>query len=137
MGLSGINIPAVLLASFIDLSIVTVWFSPALFGAVWTRDLGRPEEEMWAPFGPRGLAVISIALLVFNAGVELAADHTGVVGMSGGVTLGLGIWSFLVLPLFIVLHTAERRSWRLAAVHSGLFMVIAVISSALFAMWRF
>lgn len=134
--LNDINIPSVLLATFINFSVITLWFSPALFGPVWLRALGKTGEDGKQLITLRSLALALLFLFIFNCGLEIAANQTRTVGMSEGIMLGLTVWFFLVFAQVGIMLALERRSVVLNSIYSGLFMVIAVISSALFAMWR-
>lgn len=131
-----INIPAVLLATVINFSVVTLWFSPALFGPLWMKLLAKHGGDAKDGVTLRSLAAVFLFLFIFNCGLELAANQTRTIGMADGVALGLIVWLFVLFAQIGIMAAMEKRSVLLTILYGGLFAVNTVISSALFAMWR-
>lgn len=136
MTVPAIEITAVLVSSLICFALGALWFSPALFGTLWLRSLNSPSDEYFRYINGRNFFMLALFVVVFNTGISIVIDLLGYTNMREGVYAGIIMWGTFILPLFGIVLTLERRPFLLYAIYSGYFLVIFVISSALFAMWR-
>lgn len=136
MNFPAIEIPAVLVSSLICFAIGALWFSPALFGNQWLRSLNISSREYSHYINGRNFLLLAVFVIAFNVGISIVINLLGYSNMREGVYAGIIMWGTFILPQFGIMLTFERRPFLLYAIYSGYFLVIFVISSALFSMWR-
>ncbi len=130
------DIPAIVISAFICFSFAALWFSPALFGTVWLKQLGKRNEEVHLLINLRTYALVFLFLFFFSASVDFVVDNIHAVGLAMGVETGIIIWLVISFSHAAVHFTFERRTMTLFAIYSGYYLVASVISASLFAMWR-
>lgn len=123
-------------ATLICFAIAALWLSPALFGEMWLRTAKIPHDEYVKYVNGKTFVGLAVFLLVVNVGIHALVSLLGFTTMSEGVYCGVGLWIFLAAPLYGIYLFIERRPFLLFVVYSSYFLVIFVISSALYAMWR-
>lgn len=131
-----IEMTAVLVSSLICFAIGALWLSPALFGKMWLKSLNIPEIEYSRYINGRTFLWLAVFVIGFNIGIGIVIDMLGYTNMKEGVYAGIYMWIIFAVPLCGILMAFERRPFSLAVIYTGYFLVILVISSALFAMWR-
>lgn len=136
MNFPAIEIPAVLVSSLICFAIGALWLSPALFGKLWFRSLNISLHEYSYYINGRAFSLLAVFVTVFNIGISVIIHLLGYTNMREGVYAGIIMWGTFILPQFGIVLTFERRPFLLYVLYSSYFLVIFVISSALFAMWR-
>ncbi|MEW5798369.1 MAG: DUF1761 domain-containing protein [Bacteroidota bacterium] len=136
MNIPAIEITAVLVSSLICFAIGALWLSPALFGNKWLRSLNVLFDEYSHYINGRTFFLLAVFIIVFNIGISIVIELLGYTNMREGVYAGIIMWGTFILPQFGIVLTFERRPFLLYVIYSGYFLVIFVISSALFAMWR-
>jgi hypothetical protein len=132
----GLHIVPILVSSIICFALGALWFSPALFGNVWLKLLGKNHSEAAEHINVKTLLFVFLFIFAFNVGMEIIVDKAGVVGMNDGVKLGALIAlavSYTHTGIHLIL---ERKPILLLAIYSGYYLVISVISASLMAMWR-
>ncbi|MBI2428629.1 MAG: DUF1761 domain-containing protein [Ignavibacteriales bacterium] len=131
-----IEVTAVLVSSLICFAIGALWLSPALFGKVWLKSLNIPADEYSRYIDGRTFLWLAVFVIGINIGIEIVIDMLGYTNMKDGVYAGIYMWIIFVVPQVGILIAFERRPFLLFAIYAGYFLVIFVIASALFAMWR-
>lgn len=135
--IEGINIVAVLGATFFMMASATVWYSPMLFGRWWLAALGATEAEIEASRHNMLLqlclmaisyaaALLVIALFLHEWGREFVAPDV----MRFAGTLGL-----LVVALFgsTVLWENKHRTYFL--ITAGFYLYFIVVGALLIHYW--
>lgn len=130
------EVAELLVATLICFAVAALWLSPALFGEVWMRTAKIPRDEYPKYVNGKTFAWLAIFLLVLNVGIHALVSLLEFTTMSEGVYCGVGLWMFLAAPLYGIYLFFERRPFLLFVIYSGYFLVIFIISSALYAMWR-
>jgi hypothetical protein len=133
MNLAAMDTTAVLLSSLISFAIGALWLSPALFGNLWLKSLNIPPHDYSLYINGRTYCWLAAFVAGLNAGISVVVDLMGYSNMREGIYGGIYMWVIFIIPQFAVF---ERRPIFLYAIYSGYFLVMFVISSALFAMWR-
>lgn len=129
-----INFVAVLVAAAINMGVGALWYSPALFGKVWAKLIGKKMEEMGENAGPSYTIAALGALLqsyILAHFVQYAAADTATEGMVTGFWLWLGF----VAVVTAVNAVFEGRPWKLWKINAGYFLVVLLINGALLAIW--
>ncbi|MHB1050247.1 MAG: DUF1761 domain-containing protein [Bacteroidota bacterium] len=131
-----LDIGAIVLSAFICFSLAAFWFSPALFGTFWRKAIETEQSTPHRPASLRAFALTFVMLLLFSAVVNIVVDFFGAVGMMQGIVTGIVIWLAITFSHAAVHIAFDRRSFMLFALYAGYYLVAAVISSTLFALWR-
>ena len=136
MNFPAIEITAVLVSSLICFAIGALWLSPALFGNQWLRSLNVSSREYFHYINGRNFLLLAVFVIAFKVGICIVINLLGYTNMREGVYAGIIMWGTFILPQLGIVLTFERRPFLLYAIYSGYFLVVFVIASALFAMWR-
>jgi hypothetical protein len=131
MGLSGINLLAVLVAGVAHMVTGLVWFTPRLFGHAWAEDTGRDlvPDRRWLLAGVVGHQVVALTLAVV---VNLAHATTALEGVAVAALLWLGF----VVTLEVGELIWERIPFRLFLIRAGNHLVALGVAGIILAVWR-
>jgi hypothetical protein len=126
---------AVLGTTFFLLALATLWYSPLLFGAMWTRAAGgHPTvfNEDTSGYGIQlGLTFLAYLIQVTLIAWLLAfAPSVGVTPAMLAGLLGLFAVSLTLPPVLY-----EAKSWQYFVVHSGFMVVFTGVSVASLTYW--
>ncbi len=130
------DIPAIFISAFICFSLAALWFSPALFGNLWLKQIGKRNEEVHHLINLKTFVVVFLFLLFFCAVMNVVVEKVHAVGMNEGIEIGIIIWLVISSMHAAVHFTFEHRSILLFGIYSSYYLTASVISAALFAMWR-
>lgn len=130
-----INYVAVLVAALVFMAVGFVWYSLAVFGKIWMREVGLTTNDVKkGPAGP-GYAVATVAALVQAYVLAHFIDYTNASTWVDGLTTGLWIGVGFVAMAIAANYVFARRSAMLWMIDSGYFIVSLAISGALLAVW--
>ena len=131
-----LHIIPILVSSIICFALGALWFSPALFGNVWMRLLGRESNDAAHYAKLKTFGAIALFILIFNIGMEIIIDWMNVVGMNEGVTVGVIVAIAVSFTHAGILLELEQKPKLLLVIYSCYYLCISVISASLMAMWR-
>src|SRR5215469_4354290 len=129
VNLQTLNWWAILTAAASAFLIGGLWYSPALFGALWKRANGFGNNEP-APAGPKIFAISFVLSLVmaFNLAMFLNDPKTTLAwGAAAGFLAGFG-W---VLMGIAIVSLFERRPWSYVLINGGYVTVALVAMGAI------
>ena len=112
-----INWIAVLVATISSFALGALWYSPALFGKAWQREVGLTDEQLAKGNKARifGLTFVLAFLAAWNfanfLGPRPQLAFSAVVGASAGL-----LW---VASSFGINYLFERKSFKLFAINGG------------------
>ena len=127
--IADINWIAVLLALVAAFMLGGAWYSRALFGDTWMREIGLTEEaiqsaNMARTFGGtiilEGLAAIALAAF-------LGRDATWIEGLQTGLWIGL----FFIATAYGITYLFEQRSFRIWLINAGYYVVLYAVMGAI------
>jgi hypothetical protein len=134
MNLQTLNIWAILTAAISAFLVGGLWYSPALFGAIWKKAnrLG-PDEPPAATGKIFAISFVLSLVMAFNLAMFLNDPKTtlawgataGFLAGFGWVAMGIGIVSLF-----------ERRPWSYVIVNGGYLTVALVLMGAILGGWR-
>ena len=127
-----LNIKGILVGAIICFSVLTFWFSTALFGKIIKNYKTHNDQ----PITLRQLGFQFVFVLLFCLVMEIVVDLIGSNGMNQGVYVGIAVWLLISLIHLAVSFRFDKKSILLKAIYSGYFLVSSVISAALLSMWR-
>lgn len=141
-----LNFAAIGTAVVLNFFLGFVWYTP-LFGKAWARELGLPPD--YAAQGAdlaKGLIanVVGCVLIAFVLATNIAAwtpstwgvQAVGYSAISQAVQAAGFTWlGFFVAPLLNGLAW-EKRSWRLAGIHGGYYLISLLVAALVLTHWR-
>jgi hypothetical protein len=134
MNFQTLNIWAILTAAISAFLVGGLWYSPALFGAIWKKANGLgPDEPPPATGKIFAISFVLSLVMAFNLAMFLNDPKTtlawgataGFLAGFGWVAMGIGIVSLF-----------ERRPWSYVIVNGGYLTVALVLMGAILGGWR-
>jgi hypothetical protein len=131
-----LDVAGIFISAFICFSLAALWFSSALFGNLWQKQLTKNSLITHELSELKTFVYAFVSLIVFAAAMNVIICSFNVTGMKEGVEVGIAIW-FLITFAHAVVHFAfERRSIILFGIYSSYYIAASVIISTLLAMRR-
>lgn len=95
MVFSELNLVAVLVAAVAYFALGALWYSPALFGKLWMRAIGKTHDELqgsWMHYAAAGLAsVVAAFVLAYVIALGGLLELT-VATAAAGAMMGILVW---------------------------------------------
>jgi len=99
MGIFGLNILGIIVATFIGMVLGAIWYSPFLFGKQWMECIGKTPETLGSTTGPM---IGSIAASLMTAiGVSIVFSLLSVDSLSLGITVALTLGILIIFPAML------------------------------------
>jgi len=136
-----INIWSVLVSAIVAIVISSFWFSPALFGNIWTKLSGFSEEDMekakakgmtgmWKQYLSQIIAsVVQMAVLAFF--IAISGSLTAV----DGAFVGFVTWLGFVLTINATDMIWLGKSAKLTLINTTNTLVGLIVGGAIIGMW--
>ncbi len=129
-----INFMAVVAAALSMFLIGGFWYSPALFGRQWLKEIG--EDDSFLESGNKliifGGAFVLALIMSFNLAGFVSGYESWTWGLIGGVLAGLG-WVAMGLGM---IYLFERRSLRLFAINAGYLVISFTVMGLILGIWK-
>jgi hypothetical protein len=122
----------VLLAAVVYFGIGAAWYSPALFGKQWAKELGRKPGDMGANAG-QAMVVTFLTMLVLVMTEAYFVHATGTQGMWRGFYLGVKLWLGFAATTALVNNSFQSSSKKLYAIDQGYHLVGIALAGAILA----
>jgi hypothetical protein len=130
--LARVNYAAVVVAGLTAFSFSLVWYSPLLFGSIWTEAMGEDATAMrtWKLFVAPLRELISAWVLAW------LIDRLGIEDWKGAVGLGFVLW----LAFYVVQLTGavifDGMLLAVGAIHAGDWLGKMIIMALILNAWR-
>ena len=125
----------IFVASLINFSLGTFWFSPALFGNIWKKLLEKDKNTSNRTVTLKTYGSIFLVILVYNFIMWALINRVRAVGMWEGVYVGSLVWAGFCATAIAIQFLFEGRSRLLFGISAGYSLIMCIVSGALFAMW--
>jgi len=132
-----INYLAVLVCSITYMVVGALWYSPLLFGKLWTAAMGKTEQELkemqkgvWLSYLLSFISALVIAFVLAHI-IDFAQADTVVEGLQ----TGLWVWLGFVITTGLASVIFEGRSKRLYFIYNGYMLVSFLIIGTILAVW--
>lgn len=129
-----VNYIAVLIATAINMVVGTLWYSPVLFGNVFTKALGKSDEELKAM--KRGVAKMYIfalaGALISSYVLGLMITMTNARTIADVVQLSFWLWLGFVVTTGLLGVVFENRNKTLYMLQSGYYLVVFILAGLVF-----
>ncbi len=130
------DIVGILISSFICFALAALWFSSALFGNLWLKQLSKNGLAAHELNELRIFVYVFLFLILFATVENIIVDGFKVNGMKEGIGIGIIVWS-LISSAHAAIHFAfERRTIILFGIYSSYYLAASVIISTLLSMRR-
>jgi hypothetical protein len=129
------NYLAILTATVSTFVLGGLWYSPALFGRAWMKEMGFTDESLKAKgnFGLiMGGSFVLELIMAFNLAAFIGAKASLTFGLLAGAAAGFG-WVALA---FGVTYLFERKSLCLFFINAGYHAVAFTIMGAILGAWH-
>jgi hypothetical protein len=130
-----VNIYAIAVAAIANMFIGSLWYSPALFGLIWMKEIGFNEDDLKKGFPMRIIFLLSFMFAISTAfvlAVFLGSESTTI---SGAIT------GAIIAVVFITTAKAnnmlfEHQSVKLLFIHAGFDLVAYITTGAIVGGWH-
>jgi hypothetical protein len=112
-------------------AIGALWYSPALFGKQWARELGKQVGDMGNPRNAMIVTFLAMVLLVLIEAYFVSA--TGTETPFRGALLGAKLWLGFVATTALINNVFQNGSRKLFAIDQGYHLVGLVLAGAILA----
>ncbi len=130
------DLPAIFVSALICFSLTAFWFSPALFGTVRRSELQKRDIKIPAEIDLRSYALLFGAMLLFCGALDFIVQQFSVAGIGKVLFVGtlLGVMLSAIHAATHVVY--ERRSIILFAIHTGHYLAVSIVGTAVLSMWE-
>jgi hypothetical protein len=129
------NYLAILAATVSTFVLGGLWYSPAVFGRAWMKEMGFTEESLKAKGDIGRIMGMSFGLeliMAFNLAAFIGAKASLTFGLFAGAAAGFG-WVALA---FGVTYLFERKSLCLFLINAGYHAVAFTLMGAILGAWH-
>lgn len=136
-----INYLAVLAATVASMAIGALWYSPILFGRLWTSLMELDDkklQEMKKKGKGKSYAIVFLGSLIVSYVLAHFVIYARAGGISDGITLGFWVWigyfAIAMLGMDVVLW--EGRPVKLYLLNALHYLVTLVVMGAILSIWQ-
>lgn len=129
-----VNWLAVIVAIIVNMVVGSLWYSPVLFGAQWSKLVGRKMDELGKPgfaYGITTLAAIVQTFVLANLVRDLNVSQP-----LDGAFLGIVLWVAFAAATTISDTIFANRPKKLWVINTSYYLAVLVINGALLATWQ-
>jgi len=128
------DVVGIIISAFICFALAALWFSSALFGNIWLKQLSKNGLVAHELNEVKAFVYAFVFLILFATVTNIIVDSFRVNGMREGIGIGFIVW-FLITTAHAAIHFAfERRTIILFGIYSSYYLAASVIISTLLAM---
>ncbi len=132
-----VNLLAVLAATVASMIIGWLWYSPFLFGTLWTKGMGltASQQSRLKAGTPRAMLVALVSAFVMSYIVAHFIVLLNITDASGALQFALWSWLGFIVTTQVTAVFFEGRRTSLFTITTSYYLVLLVIMSLLFAYW--
>lgn len=130
-----INYFAVLAAAVAAMAIGALWYSPALFGKMWMKLVGKTSDEIKKQGAATAYASSTIGYLVMAFVLAHFVDYAQATDVSAAIITGFWAWLGFVVTTQAIITAFEDRKWGLFLISVGNTFVSIVVMSIILTLW--
>ena len=129
-----VNYLAIVAAAIVSFVIGGLWYSPALFGKAWQREVGLSDEQLARGNMVRifGIALVLSLIAAFVFALFLGPRPSMPLGLGAGFSAGL-CW---VASSFGINYLFARRSLKLFLIDGGYHTLQFTLIGVVLALWH-
>ena len=131
-----VNYLAVLVCGVAYMALGALWYSPAVFGKVWMRGIGKTEAQLKADFKSISYLWAFIGSLIAAYGIARVLAMFDAPTLADGVKLGLVAGVCFVGASFFINDTFDARPRSLTIVNILYHIVGFIVIGLIIGAWR-
>ncbi len=136
-----VNWLAVILAAIAYMAIGFAWYSDALFGKQYRKEMGvgsdmKPGKDFMTKMMVLGSLSAIIMAYVLSHNVAFSGAYLGATGVWLGLMTGFWNWLGYQVIIFINGYLYERKSVKLTVINASYMLVALLVMGAIIAGWR-
>jgi hypothetical protein len=132
-----VNWFAIILAAIGSMMIGALWYSKALFGKQWLKEIGKTEEQIKAEnTSNKAMAGAAVLALVMSIVLAHQVAIWGATTVWLGAQVGFWHWIGFIVPAIGMITLFESRSKKLYAINISYQLASMVLMSVILAIWR-
>ncbi len=131
--LPSVNFWAIIVSLIISFIIGGLWYSPKVLGSIWLKSVGMTEEQMKANPTAYLYTILNLLLTIFVLALFIA--WTGAASIMEGAQIGFWAWLGFGVTTLMSGVIWEKMPLTAFVIHSGLKLIVFVISGAILAIW--
>ena len=126
------------MSTVVSLAVVTIWYSDYVLGKQWRSYMTnlfsstKPSNKAMAKM----FGIQFVLTLITNFTLARALVYVGAFSWSSAFAVALAVWIGFVAVIEGSAIVWEKKSWKLVAINSGVYLVTFIISAIILAVWR-
>jgi len=138
MDFSNINYLAVAVAALVSFALGALWYSPALFGKTWQKELEFTDDylkegNMGKIFGT---SFVLIVVMAFGMAILVQGHGENDIGWAQGLHHGLYVGLGFIGTSMGINYLYQRRSLKLWAIDAGYQILFLCIMGIILGAWK-
>jgi hypothetical protein len=133
-----VNLMAVIIATIANIALGFAWYSKALFGKQWMRELGLSEASMKA--NKEGMnktyALMTLASLVMAYVLAHVISVFDAQTVFEGIQGGFWVWLGFIATTALNGVLWEKKSWNFYGITAGYYLVSLCLMGAILTLWQ-
>ncbi len=130
------DVTGIFISAFICFSLASLWFSSALFGKLWLKQLEKNGLIAHELNEIKTFVYVFVFMIIFASVVNVVIDGFKVTGMKEGIEVAIVIWLIITFAHAAIHFAFERRTIVLFGIYSSYYLAASVIISTLLSMRR-
>jgi len=129
------NYLIILAAAAVNFIFGALWYSPLLFGKMWTAALGKSEEEVKQSRKTKVFTLWIIASLVLSYFLARFVSYTGAFTFGDGMMVGFWVWLGFIAAGVLPVYLFEVRPMKLYFLYIIYQLIALVLMGGVIARW--
>jgi hypothetical protein len=125
-----INGWAVLVAAVAQIVLGALWYSPVLFGKMWSRLSGIKGMGSWVNMVGGFVVALVMSFVLANV-----VKYVGVKGFFGGITAGFWMWLGFVATFTFYTIMYERKPFQLYLINNAYNLLGLMLMGVILSVW--
>ncbi len=131
-----VNYWAVIVVWIIYMVVGAYWYSGAGFAKQWTKHTGVDLLKLPQDVATKIIGFVALSALVQSITLAVILASVDVTNVAEGLAVGLLLWLGLVTATTVGTTLYAKRSWRFLWLSSAYFLVVMLVGSLIFSLWR-
>ena len=126
--MSNINFLAVIIATFVNIAVGSLWYSKLMFANTWMKLTGKSMSDMKG--ANKSMAIMGLVSLIEAYFLSVVIHNFGSTGLSGGVKTAILVWFGFIVTTRSSDVLFEQRPAKLYQIHIAYQFVAFVLMGA-------
>ena len=141
MDIPSVNWLAVVVAAVAYMAIGFVWYSDALFGKTYRKEMGvssdmKPGKDFMVKMMVLGTLSAIIMAYVLTHNVVFSGAYLGASGVGLGLMTGFWNWLGYQVIIFINGYLYEKKSVKLTVINASYMLIAMLVMGVIIAVWK-